>query len=154
MFTREKGILAAHLRADGRRAGRARLAVLEAFLETEGHVTAEELAAAVRARHGSCGVATVYRALKLLCACGLCRELRLENGAARFEHRFGHRHHDHLCCVRCGRLVEVLSPALERLQARLCAARGFRPLHHRLEVYGLCPACARTDAPGSEAGRP
>jgi Fur family ferric uptake transcriptional regulator len=140
---REREILAAHLSARGLRAGRARLAVLEAFLATERHVTAEELHHIVQRRHRSCGVASVYRTLRVMCECGLGRELRLEGGAVRFEHAFDHRHHDHLCCLRCGALIEIADAPLERLQDRLCRAHGFRPLHHRLEVYGVCADCGR-----------
>ena len=143
MFAREKEVLAAYLARRKMRLGRSRLAVLEAFLSSEGHVTAAELHRLVRQRHPSCGFASVYRTLKVLCACGLGRELRLEDGGARFEHSYHHPHHDHLCCVACGRLIGFYDARLERLKARVCRLHGFLPQRHRLEFYGLCPACRR-----------
>ncbi|MCM8798259.1 MAG: transcriptional repressor [Candidatus Omnitrophica bacterium] len=43
----------------------------------------------------------------MLCECGLCRELRFDDGTTRYEHLYGHQHHDHLICTKCGRFVEI-----------------------------------------------
>ena len=125
-----------------RRSARRRL-VVDAFLDTERHLTADELYRLVRAKHPAVGYATVYRTLKLLCECGLCRAVSFEDGVTRYEHQFNHDHHDHLVCTRCGRVVEVVDPAIERLQERLARRHGFRPERHRMEMYGLCRRCGR-----------
>lgn len=89
------------------------------------------------------GFATVYRTLKLLCECGLGRELKFEDGTARYEHLYGHRYHDHLVCTRCGRFVEVVDPEIERLQEKLAKRHGFQPERHWLEIYGVCRKCKK-----------
>ena len=119
-----------------------RMDILAVFLKAEAHHTADELLAMARKRNPSIGCATLYRTLKLLCDCGLAREVKLEDGTARYEHLYGHGHHDHLVCSRCGRLVEVCDPEIERLQDRLSRIYGFLPQHHRMEIYGICSACA------------
>ena len=124
------------------RHSRQRMDILQVFLQTEQHRTAEELLALIRKKNPSVGCATVYRTMKLLCDCGLARELKLEDGTARYEHLYGHSHHDHLVCSRCGRLVEVFDPEIERLQDRLSRIHGFLPQHHRMEIYGICCHCA------------
>ena len=48
---------------------------------------------------------------------GVCRRVDFGDGTARYEHHFGHDHHDHLICTRCGKFVEIFSPRLEKLQA-------------------------------------
>mgnify|MGYP000845300831 CR=1 FL=1 len=127
----------------GLRHSRPRRDIVRAFLGAGRHLTAEELWDRVRRTNPRVGVATVYRTLKVMAETGFCRELRIENGAVRYEQGAGLDHHDHLICTRCGRLEEVVDPAIERLQERLCARLGFVADHHRLDIYGWCQACAR-----------
>ena len=125
----------------GLRHSRPRERIATVFLAADRHLTAEELAALARRGGATLGMATVYRTLKLLVACGLCRELRLDDGTTRFEPRHGEEHHDHLICTACGSLVEVFDAEIERLQERLCRQHGFSPQRHRMEIYGCCRRC-------------
>ncbi len=144
MADAESRVLDRYLSEKRLKHSRPRRAILEVFLGTERHLTADELYRLVRKRHPRLGFATVYRTLKLLCDCGLCREVSFEDGVARYEHLFGHDHHDHLICSRCGRVVEVVDPRIERLQARLARSHGFILHRHRMELYGLCRLCHST----------
>lgn len=122
---------------------RQRKEILGIFLSTDKHLNAEELYRMVKRRHPSLGFATVYRTLKLLCDCGLSRELRFEDGTTRYEHLYGHRHHDHLICTKCGKFVEVVDSDIERLQEKLFKEHGFYPQRHRMELYGICSSCKK-----------
>lgn len=130
-FVRGKGLKHSDQRKD----------ILLAFLNTEQHLTADELHALVKKKNPSVGIATVYRTLKLLCECGLCSELRLGNGSVRYEHLYGHAHHDHLVCVKCGKFIEVLDPEIEKLQERLARKEDFSLQGHKLLMYGVCRKC-------------
>ncbi len=132
-----EGLLAAR----NLRRSRPRREIAEVLFRAQGHLTAEELHHRVRREHPRIGLATVYRTLRLLCEGGLCRELKLEDGTARYEPMLGQAHHDHLICTRCGRVLEVVDPEIERLQEKLFSRHGFFPLRHRLELYGLCRNC-------------
>jgi Fe2+ or Zn2+ uptake regulation protein len=61
----------------------------------------------------------------------------------RFELAFGRRHHDHLMCRRCGRVVEFRSSAIEDLQVEIARRHGFRLTSHVHELVGDCAACRR-----------
>ena len=117
--------------------------ILDIFLNTDKHLTANELYQIVRKKHHKVGYATIYRTLRLLCECGLCRELKVEDGTARYEHLYGHQHHDHLICTKCGRFVEVVDSEIERLQEKLAKQHGFYPERHRMELYGVCRKCKK-----------
>lgn len=117
--------------------------ILSIFLSTDKHLTAEELYRMGKRRYPSLGFATVYRTLKLLCDCGLSRELRLEDGTTRYEHLYGHKHHDHLICTKCGKFIEVVDSDIERLQEKLFKEHGFYPQRHRMELYGICKKCKK-----------
>lgn len=141
-YTKERKIFESHIRKKNLKHTEQRTQILMTFLETERHLTAEELYVLVRKKYPSVGYATISRTLKLLCDCGLCSELRVEDGVTRYEHLYGHDHHDHLICIECGSFVEVVSPEIERLQEKLAQANGFTIKRHRLEIYGICKKCS------------
>lgn len=117
--------------------------ILGVLLASRKHHTAEEVFGLAKKKNSGIGNATVYRTLRLLCESGLCRELKCEDGIGRFEVQWGHEHHDHLICIKCGVFVEVVDPRIEKLQEELAAEEGFVLMRHRLELYGVCPECRR-----------
>ena len=120
-----------------------------------GHITGEELYQRVREKHPQIGYTTVYRTMKLLCEAGLASERHFDDGVTRFE--IEHEHHDHLVCMRCGKIVEFECSMIEQAQNEIVKRYGFRLLRHRHELYGHCPsarsASVRT-APLRQEGNP
>ncbi|MGK7345553.1 MAG: Fur family transcriptional regulator [Candidatus Nitrospinota bacterium M3_3B_026] len=117
--------------------------IVAEFFKAREHVSAEELHARLRTEHSSIGLATVYRAMNMLIAAGLAHERRFKDGVTRFEPaKTAERHHDHMVCVSCGAVEEFENESIEKLQAGEAKKRGFKMLDHRLEIYGLCKACA------------
>ncbi len=106
------------------------------------HLNVEELHQQVRARDESVGYATVYRTVKLLERVGLVNVGHFGDGTARYEVAIGDDdHHDHLICTRCNRIVEFENEAIEEQQRQIAAAHGFVLTGHRMDLFGLCPAC-------------
>jgi Fur family ferric uptake transcriptional regulator len=138
---KEKEIFQDYIRNKSLRHSEKRMQILDVFLKTEKHLTAEELYRLAQKKNSSIGVATVYRALKLFRDCGLCRELRLDDGTTKYEHLYSHKHHDHMICTSCGAIVEVIDPKIEKLQEKLARAHGFKIKSHKLEIYGICRKC-------------
>jgi len=126
----------------GTRHSKRREAILAALTAGSGHLSAEEVHREARKRLPGIGIATVYRALKFLCGCGQASEFIPADGVARYEPGGSRAHHDHLICTSCGRFIEAVDPAIERLQERLAARHGFKPARHKLEIYGTCSGCA------------
>lgn len=142
-WRKEEAMFDYYLRSKNRKHSGQRKGIMRIFLSIDKHLTANELYRIVQNKYPSVGYATIYRTLKLLCECGLCRELKLDDGTTRYEHLYGHRHHDHLICTKCGQFVEVVDPDIERLQERLFKLHGFHPQRHRLELYGICKRCKK-----------
>ncbi|RJQ44825.1 MAG: transcriptional repressor [Nitrospiraceae bacterium] len=140
-FEVEQKILDDFVKNKGLKHSSQRKDILMAFLRTEKHLTAEELYSLVRKKNPAIGIATVYRTLKLFCDCGLSRELRLGSEAVRYEHLYGHEHHDHLVCLTCGDFIEVVDPEIEHLQEKLARKEGFTLQGHKLIMYGICQGC-------------
>lgn len=120
-----------------------RLAVLEAFLGTENHMTASELTKILRESGNSFSEDFVGENLKFFSQYGFAQEESFIGQVCRYEHRHLGRHHDHLICVRCGAILEFYSPEIEVLQIEVARRMGFHALQHRMEIYGLCSNCLR-----------
>jgi Fur family ferric uptake transcriptional regulator len=125
----------------GLRHTRQREEILEAFFSAGKHITADDLYDALKKKNPGIGFATVHRNLKLMCESGLTEEIKVGNKRTRYEQRYGHGHHDHLICLKCGTFIEVKDEKIEKLQDKLAEANGFVPMRHKLEIYGLCRKC-------------
>ena len=121
-----------------------RLKILEAFLKTEKHLTCDDLYLIIRRNHPDIGYTTVYRTLKLIQRTGLAREADLGDKVLRLEHEYGHKHHDHLICLKCGRFFEVFDPGIELLQEKLAQKHKFKPVRHKMDIFGYCQKCFKS----------
>jgi Fur family transcriptional regulator, ferric uptake regulator len=118
-----------------------RLAIADAVLSADEHLSADEIARAVRARGSNVGTATVYRTLDILVASGLVVERDFGEGFKRFEAARDVPQHEHLLCTVCGRVVEFRDERLERITTLHAEAHGFARQRHRLVIYGVCGDC-------------
>lgn len=118
-----------------------RVAILATILKHGDHFDAESLHAQLRSQGGDISRATVYRTLDLLVQCGLVRKNSLGSSHANYEASPENEHHDHLICLNCNKVIEFFRPDLEKIQEQTCSQYGFKPLHHSLQIFGLCDAC-------------
>lgn len=84
---------------------------------------------------------TIYRTVKLLQEFGAIREVIKLGNRTIYEFIAGKPHHEHLICVRCGKIIEFYREDIEELQDKVCEEYQFTPLHHRLEIFGICSDC-------------
>ena len=136
-----KTIFAAYLKNNGLLHSAKREQILDIFLKTENHPTIEDLYLLVKKKNPKIGLATVYRAMKVICDAGLARGTDFGNGQKSFEHKYKHQHHDHLVCIKCGRIIEVISPEIEKLQDKLAKKHKFSPVRHTMQIFGTCAKC-------------
>jgi Fur family transcriptional regulator, ferric uptake regulator len=71
------------------------------------HMSAEDIYKLLLESGDEIGLATIYRVLTQFEAAGLVIRHHFESGQAVFEIDKG-RHHDHLVCVKCGRVTEFV----------------------------------------------
>lgn len=131
-----------YLRQNGLKRTHQKDLILETFLTNEGHMSVEDVYALVKRKDRKVGIVTVFRTLKTLTGCGLAKEITLGDGLTRFEHCYYHPVHHHIICTLCNRVIEFLSPDLERVQEQIVGKYGFRQLHQRIQIYGICQECA------------
>jgi len=133
--------LKAELEKRGLRLTRQRMLISKIFFEHEGHANIEDLYRKAQKAYPQLGYATVYRTLNLLKECGLATTMHFGDGMTRFEP--ARHHHDHLICTECGKIVEFENDEIEELQEAVAKEYGFALVHHKMELYGTCPACTR-----------
>ena len=74
----------------------------------------------------------------------MIQKLEFGGGEARFDGNVAR--HDHMRCVRCGRVDDVSAPPLDLFGGAANDCGGYQILGHRLEFFGICPQCrGRTD---------
>ncbi len=118
-----------------------RLAILEVFLQTDCHLTVSELKVILAENGYDFDTAFIRDTLKMLCHYGFAYKHRFEDGAIRYEKRHLEDHHDHMICMKCGKILEFVDDQLEQLQEEVAATHGFHMLQHRMEIYGICADC-------------
>jgi len=118
--------------------------IFKRAFDTHDHFSAETLYEWLRDEDGpAVSRATVYRTLGLLVEGGFLESLDTGQGELLYEHVLGHRHHDHIVCLECGRIEEFYDEEIERLQEAAAQRKGFTILRHNLRLFGKCAACTR-----------
>jgi len=118
-----------------------REAIVSLFFAKDVHVSTEELYYEIRKESPKVGYSTVYRTLRLLVEAGLALESRFGDGVVLFEQSHKGKHHDHLICLKCGKIIEFENSKIEEMQKEIAAAKGFQMESHKLEIYGYCREC-------------
>ena len=130
-YLKEKGLLYSKQREQ----------ILKTFMKARSHLAIDDLYNVVRKKNPRIGLATVYRTMRVICDCGLAREVDFGDGVRRFEHKYQHQHHHHLVCIKCGRVIEVTSNQIESLQKKLAKQHNFAPTRDTMKIFGLCSKC-------------
>jgi len=129
------------LESDGTERLDERLNIIDAFLSTEKHITFDDLMNILRDRGYDYDPDFVRQTLDRMVELGFAQRKKFENQPIRYEHRHLGRHHDHLICTKCGKILEFQDPEIEQLQAQIASRYGFQMLQHKMEIYGLCSEC-------------
>ena len=118
-----------------------RLKILQLLESTSvRHVSAEDVYKLLLENGEEIGLATVYRVLTQFEDAGLVARHHFEGGHSVFE-LSPDQHHDHIVCVKCGKVEEFNDVEIERRQRMIAESLGFELTDHDLNMYGLCPAC-------------
>lgn len=113
-----------------------RLKILDLLTHsTERHLSAEDIYRTLLANGDEIGLATVYRVLTQFEAAGLINRHHFEEGQAVFE-LASDDHHDHMVCVKTGKVIEFYDEIIELRQKEIAEAHGFRITDHSLILYG------------------
>jgi Fur family ferric uptake transcriptional regulator len=118
------------------------LQILEKQVD-ERHLTAEKVYKILLSENEDVGLATVYRVLTQFEAAGLVTRHQFEGGNSIFELATGD-HHDHILCMKCGKVDEFTDELIEARQKEVAEKLGYELTDHGLYLYGFCPQCRKS----------
>ena len=142
-YSRSLVLETADLKKAGLKVTLPRMKILELLEASETrHQSAEDIYKSLLDQGEEIGLATVYRVLTQFEAADLVTRHHFEGGQAVFELNQG-GHHDHMVCVKCGKVVEFVDEVIEERQKQIARDNGFEITEHSLILYGHCndPAC-------------
>ncbi len=117
------------------------LQILEKQVD-ERHLTAEQVYKILLSEDEEIGLATVYRVLTQFEAAGLVTRHHFEGGNSVFELDKG-VHHDHILCMKCGKVDEFADEIIETRQKAIAEKLGYELTDHGLYLYGFCAKCRK-----------
>ena len=89
--------------------------------------------------------ATAYRTLDLLVKYDFCRKMVLDDGIARYENKLDTEHHDHMICVDTGKIIEFVSPEIEKIQDEI--NEKLRSTYSKLNSWQKTQVARHEDSP-------
>lgn len=106
------------------------------------HLSAESVYKILLGENEEIGLATVYRVLTQFEAAGLVTRHHFEGGNSIFELNKG-QHHDHMVCMKCGKVDEFTDAVIEQRQIDIAEKLGYELTDHSLYLYGFCNKCKK-----------
>ena len=101
------------------------------------HISAEDVYKILLEQHEEIGLATVYRVLNQFDDAGIVSRHHFEGVKSVFE--LSHKkHHDHLVCLKCGKVVEFEDDIIEQRQRDIAESHKITLTNHSLYLYGEC----------------
>jgi Fur family ferric uptake transcriptional regulator len=130
-----------NLRKAGLKVTLPRMKILEMLENSETrHLSAEDVYKSLLDSGEEIGLATVYRVLTQFESAGLVSRHHFEGGHSMFELNEGD-HHDHILCIKCGRVDEFMDEVIEQRQRQIAKEAGYEITDHSLYIYGICNSC-------------
>ena len=104
---------------------------------TNQHISAEDVYKILLEQQEEIGLATVYRVLNQFDDAGIVTRHHFEGGKSVFE--LSHKkHHDHLVCLKCGKVIEFEDDTIEQRQLDIAKDNKIKLTNHSLYLYGEC----------------
>lgn len=119
-----------------------RIAILQAFFNTDQHPSIEEVYNQVKTDFPTTSLATVYKTVTLLKEIGEILEIGFKDGRKRYDGKKPYPH-PHLICTRCNSIIDAEVSLLGQLTTEVAKKSGYQVTSHQIELFGVCPACQK-----------
>jgi Fur family ferric uptake transcriptional regulator len=122
-------------------------AIVDEIFKIRTHFEVEDFIDRLRADNNRFSRATVYRTIKQLLDAGLLQKISTRDGKVYYEKSVPDKHHDHIICNSCGKILEIKEDYIERYLGEYCEKIGFVPEYRSLHIYGQCSKCLKKIKP-------
>jgi len=117
--------------------------ILEILRATTTHPTADWVYKQARKKIPNISLGTIYRNLGNLKVSGKIMELNYGSTFSRYDGNPSN--HYHFVCRNCGRVFDIDLVVLTALENEVAKQTGMQVTGHRLEFYGFCGECLKTE---------
>lgn len=117
-----------------------RIAILQAFLNTDCHPSVEQVYNQVKVHFPTTSLATVYKTVNLLKEIGEILEIGFADGCNRYDGKKPYPH-PHLICTHCSSIIDPEVSLFDRIMVEVAQTTGYRITSHQVEFFGVCPTC-------------
>ena len=123
------------IRSAGLKVTHARKSILR-ILETskKSHLSADDIDKLLTKKKDDIGIATIYRVLNQFVDAGICIKHHFDSEQAVFELN-PIEHHDHMVCIKTGKVMEFEDDVIEKRQEELANKEGYKIIDHSLILY-------------------
>ncbi len=119
-----------------------RIAVWDVVARSDSHLTAEEIAEAVRGADPTVNLSSIYRSLALFTDLGLVRESNLGSNEATHWELAHPDEQFHLKCTSCGAVEHHTGDLVSQIEDHLSDQHRFSADRVELLVTGTCEECS------------
>ena len=116
--------------------------ILKFLYENNDHYTPEDIYMQIKQLHPevNIGIATVYRTLTLLEESDIVSSISFGSQGKKYELGLK-KHHDHLICTECGKIIEFYDEMIEERQEVIANQFNFKMTNHIMKIEGVCEEC-------------
>jgi len=122
-----------------------RIAIAEILATSEGHPSVEKIYDELKAVFPTMSLTTVYRNVMIMKSLGEVLELGFPDGGNRYDGNKPYPH-PHAVCVKCHKIIDPDISGLKDITQEVEKETGFEILTHRVDFFGICPACKARSA--------
>ncbi|MDD2451274.1 transcriptional repressor [Sulfurovum sp.] len=121
--------------------------ILKFLYQNKGHYTPEDIYMLLKQQHPdvNIGIATVYRTLTLLEESHIVSSISFGIQGKKYELGLK-KHHDHLICTQCGKIIEFYDEIIEERQEEIAKKFNFKMTGHTMKIEGICEACQKAES--------
>tara|TARA_B100000003_G_scaffold201066_1_gene208691 strand:+ start:1802 stop:2224 length:423 start_codon:yes stop_codon:yes gene_type:complete len=123
------------LKKEGLRYTQQRKKIWNEIQDSSDHRDAEDIYLSLRNNSVNVSRATVYRTIDIFVKNRLVRKMDVGDGRSRFEARLDDDHHDHMICIKTGKIIEFYNDELELLQEKIVKDHGYKLVRHVHQLF-------------------
>jgi len=118
-----------------------RLAMFD-LAQKKQHFTAQELFENLKKERKTVSRMSVFRNVQLFEQIGLLRKVVTNSNALHYEINTKKNHHEHMQCLKCGKIIEFSDKTLHRQLEEIATQNNFIVQKHSIFLQGLCQSCS------------
>jgi Fur family ferric uptake transcriptional regulator len=132
-----------HFAVNDMRFTKQRKALLDTILQLKGHFDADGLFCLVTNMNVDISRTTVYRSLPVFESAGIITQVLQDKKTKCYERAYKKKHHDHLICEKCNKVIEFSSSKVDVIQEEIYKRYNFVPTEHQMILKGICSKCRK-----------